>query len=526
MKHVLNPRTLALATIGLLFSFVAPAEAQLRVVDYNTAGGPRTGFKTIMAGIANETVNGIAKAPDAISLQEQTSSSLAAIVADLNASDLFGAGTYAAAPFIGTTSGAGKPALVYNTNTITLLDTIAFGTVNTSAQARSTLRYNLQPVGYDESFYVYSNHYKASTGSSNEARRDVEATALRADLDALGEGTHALLTGDFNIYKSSEPMWATLTGAGPGQAFDPINRVGYWHDNSSFLDVHSQNPAGSGFVGGGMDDRFDFQLTTGEFLDGEGLSYISGSYHSLGNNGTHSLNGAITTGTGASTTLLNALAAVSDHLPVVSDYQLPAVLEVLYAAIPETLDLGQSFQLDVTVSNAADVLAAIGADELDYMLGTSGSLSGSASDTDLALGGGNIHQVLFDTSSPGMKSGTIVVSSDSQGVANGLVQIDVSYEVLAAGLAGDYNEDGVVDAADYSVWRDQLGSPTSLPNDDTPGVGEDDYDRWRAHYGDTAGTGSLLSSATAVPEPSTAVLVCLALVTAAVRWPRSDALQA
>ena len=501
MHHRLTSPTLVVATLWLL-SIVTPVYAQLRVVDYNTAGGPRDGFKTIMAGVANESVNGIAKAPDVISLQEQTSSSLAAVVSALNASDLFGAGTYAAAPETGTTSGAGKPGLVYNTNTVSLLETVAFGVVNTSAQARSTLRYELQPVGYDESFYLYSNHYKASTGSSNEARRNVEATALRADLDTLGDGTHALLTGDFNIYKSTEPMWATLTSAGPGQAFDPINRVGYWHDNSSFLDVHSQNPAGSGFVGGGMDDRFDFQLSTGEFLDGEGLSYITGSYHSLGNNGTHTLNGAITTGTGGSAALLNALATVSDHLPVVADYQVPAVLDVMTASIPATLDVGEAFQLDVTVSNAADVLAAIGADELDYTLSATGSLSGSASGTDAALAGGDVLQVLFDTSSPGLKTGSIVVSSGSQGVANGYVEIDVSYEVLAAGLLGDYNEDGIVDAADYSVWRDQLGSPTALPNDNSPGVGEDDYARWKAHFGEMAGDG-ILASVGAVPEPAT-----------------------
>src|SRR5690606_39851746 len=62
-----------------------------------------------------------------------------------------------------------------------------------------------------------------------------------------------------------------------------------------------QNPAGP------MDDRFDFQLVSGEMLDGEGMSIIPGSYRAFGNNGTHSLNGAITTGTGASAAVLTAL---------------------------------------------------------------------------------------------------------------------------------------------------------------------------------------------------------------------------
>ena len=66
----------------------------------------------------------------------------------------------------------------------------------------------------------------------------------------------------------------------------------------------------------------------------------------------------------ATPTVLSALMAASDHLPVVADYQLPAVLDVFTAAVPSILSLHQAFQLAVTVSNAADVLVSLGADEL------------------------------------------------------------------------------------------------------------------------------------------------------------------
>jgi Concanavalin A-like lectin/glucanases superfamily len=73
---------------------------------------------------------------------------------------------------------------------------------------------------------------------------------------------------------------------------------------------------------------------------------------------------------------------------------------------------------------------------------------------------------------------------------------------------GDYNEDGTVNAADYTVWRNNLGGLTSLPNDDTPGVGPDDYDRWKSHFGESMGSGSgAASSAGAVPEPSGIVIL-------------------
>jgi hypothetical protein len=85
-------------------------------------------------------------------------------------------------------------------------------------------------------------------------------------------------------------------------------------------------------------------------------------------------------------------------------------------------------------------------------------------------------------------------------------------------LPGDYNDDGTVDAADYTLWRDQLGAAASLPNDDTPGVGEDDYTRWKANFGQPGpGAGSLAN----VPEPASLTLLSLALwlVTATRRRP-------
>ncbi len=53
-----------------------------------------------------------------------------------------------------------------------------------------------------------------------------------------------------------------------------------------------------------------------------------------------------------------------------------------------------------------------------------------------------------------------------------------------ANVDGDYNDDQSVDAADYTVWRDNLGTATTLPNDTTPGsVDSVDYDIWRDNYG-------------------------------------------
>ncbi len=87
----------------------------------------------------------------------------------------------------------------------------------------------------------------------------------------------------------------------------------------------------------------------------------------------------------------------------------------------------------------------------------------------------------------------------------------------AAGLSGDFNSDGKVDAADYVTWRKNDGTNNALPNDNglsTP-IRAAHYDLWRANFGNsTPGAGSSLDGAT-VPEPSSLVLLMLGLATLA-----------
>ncbi len=67
-------------------------------------------------------------------------------------------------------------------------------------------------------------------------------------------------------------------------------------------------------------------------------------------------------------------------------------------------------------------------------------------------------------------------------------------------LAGDYNNNGIVDAADYVVWRKNVGQPSqTLPNDTTGViVGNAQYDLWRSNFGNTTpapGAGASLGDA-------------------------------
>lgn len=85
--------------------------------------------------------------------------------------------------------------------------------------------------------------------------------------------------------------------------------------------------------------------------------------------------------------------------------------------------------------------------------------------------------------------------------------------VAPVALAGDYNNDGKVDAADYTRWRDTTGTATTLPNDTTPGtVGPSDYVVWSSNYGATAA-----ALAVAVPEPTALALAFGLVIGTAVR---------
>ena len=84
----------------------------------------------------------------------------------------------------------------------------------------------------------------------------------------------------------------------------------------------------------------------------------------------------------------------------------------------------------------------------------------------------------------------------------------------SAGVPGDYNSNGVVDAADYVLWRDSVGQST-LPNRGsgiTGPVGPADYSFWRSHFANTSGSGAGELSNSSVPEPNGLLLLVVGLL--------------
>jgi hypothetical protein len=87
---------------------------------------------------------------------------------------------------------------------------------------------------------------------------------------------------------------------------------------------------------------------------------------------------------------------------------------------------------------------------------------------------------------------------------------------LSMAILPDYNDNGVVDAADYVLWRDtsgQQGTGLAADGNNDGMVNQADYDLWRAHFGAAAAAPATAAAAGAqahaVPEPNTVFLITM-----------------
>ncbi|QDT67496.1 hypothetical protein MalM25_03950 [Planctomycetes bacterium MalM25] len=85
--------------------------------------------------------------------------------------------------------------------------------------------------------------------------------------------------------------------------------------------------------------------------------------------------------------------------------------------------------------------------------------------------------------------------------------------VISVQLTGDYNNNGVVDAADYTVWSDQVGQPFGALLNDPSGlpIGAVQYNAWAANYGMT------IPQTLSAPEPSGSMLLTISVLLASSR---------
>lgn len=243
--------------------------------------------------------------------------------------------SYARANFVADLSKPSDPLqnmVYFNTRKLTLVNQQTLPTVYRNIDHFS---FELNVESNDPIYLeVFVAHLKSSTGPANRQMRFDMVEVVTQELQNLTQpNTHVLFAGDFNFYNSTEIGYQQiLNPANAIKLIDPINAPGSWQDNASFSYLHTQSTreSSAGFGGGanagasgGLDDRFDFIMMSENFNTSARFSYVNGSYQAYGNNGNclnKSVNDATCTGT-YSLTLRNNLYNMSDHLPVVMQFQ-------------------------------------------------------------------------------------------------------------------------------------------------------------------------------------------------------------
>ncbi len=448
----------------LLFGVGGAAHAQLRVATWNVTNytsGRTDAFQTAIYG----SFQGRQMAPDVIMGQEFRSSSAITNFVNMLNSAAGSPNDWAAAPWVN--HGDTSSAFFYRTSKI---DFVGQSVVN--GDPRLIGRYDIKFKGYEDSasspiMALYSTHMKSGSSSDDQSRRLYEATAVRNDANSLPSNYSFMLGGDLNIQTSTQAAYQKMVGSDSnnrGQFYDPIKSPGNWNNNANYRFLHTQDPSGAG----GMDDRFDQLLVSGDLTDGKGLDYIGDahqaysdstwddpnhSYRVWGNDGS-SFNGQITTtgntmvGGDIAQALIESTGntnpnVTGGHLPVFLDLRMQGEI----GASTSFLDFGNirlgsdaSRFLDIFNSVDAGIWGVNGVAALNYTMEFSSGFFGSGDPFSDAAGGGvNNHQILADTSHLGLLSGFLTIRDVSGltrtiGLSANIVPVPEPASLAALGL--------------------------------------------------------------------------------------------
>ncbi|HEX4413204.1 MAG TPA: GH25 family lysozyme [Lacipirellulaceae bacterium] len=141
-----------------------------------------------------------------------------------------------------------------------------------------------------------------------------------------------------------------------------------------------------------------------------------------------------------------------------------------------------------------------------------GGTAGVADQSYATLGDG-VNELVSALILGGVSQAHGTYGSSASGAMHQLNEFFSGNGMIAVGLSampGDFNNDYVVDAHDYDVWRSSVGEAAGTLQNDNSGaeVGTVQYVAWRSNFGAAAsGAGSSLANQAAVPEPSTLLLL-------------------
>jgi hypothetical protein len=216
------------------------------------------------------------------------------------------------------------------------------------------------------------------------------------------------------------------------------------------------------------------------------------------------VNNAVGSGTGTGTVTVNTGAVLGGTGTIAGNVSNSGNVDAgnFVTGVPQvgTLHVGGNytqaaagiFSVELASLAAHDDLIATGSATLGGTL----SVSLTSGFTPVA---GNTFEIMTASGFGGSKFATTNLPSLSADLG-WTVNYGTTNVVLSVGLAGDFNNDTHVDAADYALWRKGLGTTYT----------QSDYDKWRAHFGlPGVGSGAGLSAGGAVPEPTSLLLSVL-----------------
>lgn len=308
-------------SLFIVFSFQSYSQETIKTMFYNLldfSEAPPTDRADILNSIL------ASYDPDIFMVSElQTEADMNLI---LNQSFDYTEQSVSSAPFVYNTSGFGgnlHQLVFFKTEKMQLLETNQIQT-----NIRDINHYKFQMNTADEEIlHVFVAHFKAGQYESNQQERYFEATKFVNYISDLDADSNIIFGGDFNFYSPTEAGFMTIQyGTLNTDMLDPLNRVGEWHNNATYSDVHTQSTrrSNSNFgdhgAGGGLDDRFDFIFISDNLAEQtNNIRYVEDTYQAYGNNANcfnDNINYTNCTGD-FDQDLRNLLYDMSDHLPVV-----------------------------------------------------------------------------------------------------------------------------------------------------------------------------------------------------------------
>lgn len=180
-------------------------------------------------------------------------------------------------------------------------------------------------------FMLVVAHLKAS--DDEEYQRAKETEAIMDYLNSNSVPQNIILCGDLNFYTYNEDGFQNLINNSTTKLNDPVNQLGNWHNSSTYKNYHTQATHTEQNCGasGGMNDRFDFILMSSAIMNNtDGMTYIAGSYTTLGQDGSFFNQALSVYGNSAVDELLaSSLYNMSDHLPIIAE----VYIDPLYTSV-------------------------------------------------------------------------------------------------------------------------------------------------------------------------------------------------